>query len=113
MPFIVLLNSERPLAEETKQLAIELSEKYQVEVLPVNCEQLKKEDIHMIMEQVLYEFPVSRMEFFMPKWVEMLPMDNRIKKDCILCVKDLMKNIDTVKDLRNVQVDGQMSLNSE
>ena len=79
-PFLVLLNSERPLAEDTRQLAADMREKYQVEVLPVNCEQLKKEDIHTIMELVLYEFPVSRMEFYMPKWVEMLPFDNRMKQ---------------------------------
>lgn len=112
-PFLVLLNSERPLAEDTKHLATEIADKYQVEVLPVNCEQLKKEDIHTIMEQVLYEFPVSRMEFFMPKWVEMLPFDNRMKQDMVMSVRELMKQINTVKDLRKIQTDGQIPVNSE
>ena len=112
-PFLVLLNSERPLAEDTRQLAADMREKYQVEVLPVNCEQLKKEDIHTIMELVLYEFPVSRMEFYMPKWVEMLPFDNRMKQDMVMSVRELMKQIDTVKDLRKVQEDGQIPVNSE
>lgn len=112
-PFLVLLNSERPYAEETKQLAEEMEEKYQVVVLPVNCEQLKKDDIHAIMEQVLYEFPVSRLEFFMPKWVEMLPSDNRMKMDIVSGVRDLMKGINTVKDLRKQQIEGQILMNSE
>ncbi len=112
-PFLVLLNSERPYAEETKQLAEEMEEKYQVVVHPVNCEQLKKDDIHSIMEQVLYEFPVSRLEFFMPKWVEMLPFDNRMKVDLVAGVRDLMKGINTVKDLRRQQIEGQILMNSE
>ena len=99
-PFLVLLNSERPLAEETKQLAAEIGEKYQVAVMPVNCEQLKKEDIHAIMEQVLYEFPISRMEFYMPKWVEMLPSDNRMKMDMVSCVRGVMNDIIVGNDLR-------------
>lgn len=112
-PFLVLLNSNRPLAEETRLLAEEISEKHQVVVLPVNCEQLKKEDIHSIMEQVLYEFPISRIEFYMPKWVEMLPGDNRMKIDMVATAKDLMKELNTVKDLRRNQSEGQVAVKSE
>lgn len=112
-PFLVLLNSLKPFAEETKRLAGEIVEKYKVSVLPVNIEQLKKEDIYSIMEQVLYEFPISRMEFYMPKWVEMLPADNRMKVDLIAGVKEMMYNLNTVKDLRKTQIEGQLPLNSE
>ncbi|MDL2302507.1 stage IV sporulation protein A, partial [Lachnospiraceae bacterium OttesenSCG-928-D06] len=98
-PFLVLLNSQRPYSEETKKLAGEIGEKYQVSVLPVNCEQLKKEDIYNILENILYEFPISVMEFYMPKWVEMLPYDNRMKQDIIENVRLLMKNYNTVRDV--------------
>ena len=36
-----------------------------------------------MMEEILFEFPVSEMEFFIPKWVEMLPRDHRIKAEMI------------------------------
>lgn len=111
-PFLVLLNSERPYAEETRKLAAEIVEEYQVDVLPVNCEQLKKEDIHAIMEQVLYEFPISRMEFFMPKWVEMLSFENAMKQDMVAAVRELMKKISTVRDLRKLQTEGQLPFDS-
>ena len=39
--------------------------------------QLRTEDINQIMRQVLYEFPISEAEFYIPKWVEMLPKDTR------------------------------------
>ena len=58
-PFIVLLNSTRPYSEDTERMAEEMSKKYDVTVLPVNCEQLKKEDIFRILERVLKEFPVT------------------------------------------------------
>lgn len=98
-PFLVLLNTARPYAEETKRLAGELEAKYQVSAMPVNCEQLKREDINQILEKILYEFPISVMEFYMPKWVEMLPVTNRMKQDIVAQVTELMKGINCVRDV--------------
>ena len=39
-----------------------LEEKYAAPVYPVNCEQLKEDDIYEMMRQVLYEFPVTEIE---------------------------------------------------
>lgn len=49
----------------------------------MNCEQMKEEDIHEIMRQVLYEFPVTEVEFYVPKWVEMLSREHKIKQDLL------------------------------
>lgn len=108
-PFLVLLNSQKPYSEETRKLAGEIGGKYGVAVLPVNCEQLKKEDIHKILENILYEFPISVMEFYMPKWVEMLPMENRMKQDIVQQVRELMADYGSVRDVVNkpVQVDSE------
>ncbi len=108
-PFLVLLNCLKPYSEEAKKLASEIGSKYGVTVLPVNCEQLKKEDIHRILEQILYEFPISVMEFYMPKWVEMLPKDNRMKQELIDRVMELMGEYNTVRDVvtKPVQMDSE------
>ncbi len=98
-PFLVLLNSQKPYSEDTKRMAAEMMEKYNVAVLPVNCEQLKKEDIHKILEHVLYEFPIAAIEFYMPKWVEMLPADNAMKQELLGCVRGLMKEYDCIRDV--------------
>ena len=78
-PFVVLLNSTKPYSDETARLAKEMSESYGVSVLPVNCEQLKKEDIFHILERVLKEFPVTEMDFHIPKWLEILPSTHWLK----------------------------------
>ena len=98
-PFIVLLNSAKPYAEDTRMLADEISEKYQVTVMPVNCEQLKREDINHIMENILYEFPLTMSEFYMPKWVEMLPYDHKMKQDIIVQIKNLMCSLSNIRDI--------------
>lgn len=98
-PFLVLVNSQKPYAEEAKKTVSEISEKYGVSAVSVNCEQLKKDDILMLLENVLYEFPISAIEFYMPKWVEMLSDDNRLKQDMIEKVRLLMKNYNTIRDI--------------
>ena len=97
-PFIVLVNSKKPYGDEAKRVAEELREKYQVTTMTVNCEQLREEDIHRIMEKVLFEFPISEVQFYIPKWVEMLPMEHKIKADLIYHMKEILKNMSEIKD---------------
>ncbi len=98
-PFLVLVNSRKPYAEEAKNTVAELGEKYAVSAMAVNCEQLKKEDINRILENVLYEFPISAMEFYMPKWVEMLSENHKIKQELLTTVRGFMKEYTTVRDV--------------
>ena len=104
-PFLVLVNSQKPYSEDARHIAGEIGDKYGVATVTVNCEQLKKEDIHMLLENVLYEFPISSIEFYMPKWVEMLPWDNRMKQDIIGQVGAMMKNYSTIRDVRSKPIE--------
>ena len=104
-PFLVLVNSQKPYSEEARKTAREIGEKYGVSAVTVNCEQLKKDDINMLLENVLYELPISSMEFYMPKWVEMLPEENRMKQDLVQRVKQLMKDYNTIRDVLEKPVD--------
>lgn len=108
-PFIVLLNTKHPYSEETLELVNEISEKYQVTTLPVNCEQLRKEDITKIMEQVLFVFPIGQIEFYIPKWVEMLSLGHPLKQDLICSIKEILKKIAIIKDANaaNLLTDSQ------
>ena len=96
-PFIVLLNSEKPYSQETKELAETMAETYKVSVLPVNCEQLKAEDIHGIMRQILFSFPISEVDFYIPKWVEMLPADHAIKQELLGEVRKIMEGLQDIR----------------
>lgn len=107
-PFVVLLNTSKPYGEEAARLAQEIGNKYGVSVIPVNCEQLKKEDINQILENILYEFPLTMIEFYMPKWVEMLPANHKMKVDLIGRVKEIMQQYNCIRDVKNnpVTLDG-------
>ena len=97
-PFVVLVNSQKPYAQTAKEVTDRIKEKYGVTAMAINCEQLREEDVHRIMEQVLFEFPISEVEFYIPKWVEMLLREHKIKADLLLHIKDMMKGFSMIKD---------------
>lgn len=101
-PFIVLVNTQKPYGEEAKQVAAEIEEKHNVTAMTVNCEQLREEDVHRIMEQVLLAFPVSELRFYIPKWVEMLPRDHKVKADLLSYVKEVLGSVNEIRDAQQV-----------
>jgi len=98
-PFVILLNTSKPYSEQTEDLAGNIREKYQVSVLPVNCEQMKIEDIRKILQQVLYEFPLIRVDFFLPKWVEMLPADHPVRAAAVREAESILEQAGQMRDI--------------
>ena len=107
-PFLILVNSQKPYQEETLKLTRQMEEKYQVSALTVNCEPLRKEDVVRILEKILYEFPVCQIQFFIPKWVEMLSADQELKSQLLMQIKGLMEKMKKIKDVtvQSVQLQG-------
>ncbi len=99
-PFIVLLNSARPQAAETEHLAKELSERYDVTVLPTDCTKLGKTELTEVLEALLAAFPVSEMLFRLPKWVELLENTHEIKKEAVEHAKELLLQNRRMRDVR-------------
>ena len=105
-PFLVLLNSARPYSEDTRALQKSLEKEYGVSVMAVNCEQLKREDINRILEQVLQEFPVTEVGFYIPRWVEILPPTHWLKEQIIRKAGELMGKVRHMKDVPQDFYDG-------
>ena len=103
-PFLMLLNSQFPHKEETMRLTKEMHQKYQIPVISVNCEQMKKEDVTQILEKVLYEFPITEIRFFISKWVEMLPADSELKSQVLSQIRSNMKNMGRIRDITKESV---------
>ena len=98
-PFLILVNSQIPHKEETVAYAAKLQEKYQVTAITANCEQLRKDDVYRILEQILYEFPVTEIQYYIPKWVEMLPAGHELKGQILCQIRDRMKKFRHIRDV--------------
>ena len=90
-PFVMLLNCVEPSGTESKMLAAQLSEKYSVPVLPVNCIDITEQDIKEIIASLLYQFPVREVELSVPGWVASLGADHWLYASVLGAVQDSCK----------------------
>ncbi len=100
-PFIILLNSTKPFDSETVRLKEELEVKYSTPVINTNCAQLRIEDVHTIMERVLFEFPVCEIGVNIPRWIEALEDDHWLKVDTINAIRDTFKNVRKIREVKS------------
>jgi len=78
-PFVIVVNSMEPESEKCKSVVKKLESNYRSAVIPLNCLQLSEKDINEILSKILFEFPIAKINFMCPKWVNVLEDDNEIK----------------------------------
>lgn len=103
-PFVVLLNCMYPQSEESVSLARQMSEKYGVGVIPVNCLDIEEDEIKNIIGQVLYEFPLKEIDIDLPQWITALKSDHWLKKELINSVRASAENITKIRELSNLSM---------
>lgn len=99
-PFVVALNCVEPKSQSSVSLASELSERYNVPVIPVNCLELDEQQINKILETVLYEFPAKCIELNFPGWIKSLDSDDEFKNSMFSYVKDISKEITNIRSVK-------------
>ena len=77
-PFVVVLNTTKPEDIVTLDLVSNMKEKYGVPVLPINVNEMKETEILNIIEAVLYEFPIKKINVSAPKWLSALQFDSSV-----------------------------------
>lgn len=112
-PFVLILNSANPQADATKNLAEDLSKKYKTKVLPININELKKDDVDKIMTEVLKEFPIEVVNIKLPKWLKPLQTDNSIIKEALDSVVDAVNEVDRIGEYNSNRVLFEKSENFE
>lgn len=101
-PFIIILNTSTPEAENVKNMCEELKNKYDAPVKAVNCANLTNEDINSIMENILYEFPINEIDINMPSWTENLDTTHALYKSILETVQNSFKNIQNLRQIKNI-----------
>ena len=98
-PFLVILNTNKPTAKETRELVAKLENNYDVPVIPVDCAQLNHDDIYSILQEVLYEFPVKEVNISLPKWVEELETEHWLRQKFDGAVQDVLQYVRRLRDI--------------
>jgi len=98
-PFIIILNSVRPYDRETLTLAEELSDKYEVSVIPADVALISVDQMLGILEEVLYEFPVQEVNIKLPRWVDELDEEFWLRESLEDSIREVLNGIRKVRDI--------------
>jgi stage IV sporulation protein A len=101
-PFVMILNSTRPRAEETRNMAEALEAKYEVPVCVVDCMNMSMDDVHYILERILFEFPVTEIHIDLPRWVDGLDLEHWLRQDIIKAVRESTDGVKKLKDTEDI-----------
>lgn len=101
-PFIVLLNTTRPNAETTINIAQEIGNKYEVDVMPIDIENMGKKEMNDILRKAIDEFPILDVEVKLPEWVHVLSNKNEIKNHYLNKIKESVVNVNKIKDVDTI-----------
>ncbi len=99
-PFIVVLNTTKPESEWALELRDKLEEQHGVPVIAADCAQLQNEDIELMLEKILMEFPVREIGINIPSWIYGLDAEHWLKNDILNKIKSSMSDIKKFGDVR-------------
>lgn len=95
-PFVILLNCKNP--EEKTELKNALEKKYETPVVALNVEKMVETDILLVLQKALFEFPVTRIDVQIPKWLQTLAEDNVWVHSALEKVRQTSANIQRMRD---------------
>lgn len=98
-PFVILLNSSTPDSTYTKELAENLSNKYDTFVIPTNCENLQIDDITNIFSKILYEFPIEQINIKFPRWIDGLDFSHPLKTELFNEIKNAFDSANILREI--------------
>jgi len=97
-PFVILLNSAAPEGETAQRIARELTEKYGVKCLRVNCLTMNEDHIREIISSVLEEFPVKAVGLFLPEWFDALENGNVLRQEILSWIMQQSEDLVKIRD---------------
>lgn len=95
-PFTVLLNAVEPMAAQTQDLAAQLSKKYGVPVVPVNCQEMSEKEIKEVLAALLSQFPIKEVGLVLPRWLMRLERTHPVREAIMESIRRASDGVERV-----------------
>ncbi len=79
-PFLVLINTREPAGAKAKAVKAYIRENFGLEPSVADCQALDDEGIAAILSDLLRAFPMSRLQIWLPRWMDALEGSHPVKK---------------------------------
>lgn len=111
-PFLVVINSREPAGQAAKALQEQLHKECGVQAMIADCQALDVDGICMLLQQLLYAFPMQELHIHLPRWMDALEPDHPVKAalyealirrtEQIASLAQAEKTLSQLKDLEQV-----------
>ena len=98
-PFVVVLNSVTPRAQNVAAMADSISNRFNIPVVRANCLELDKGKIEEILSMVLTQFGIKEINFTIPRWLAMQGQDFPPKAKI---TENIIKTFEKVKKVSDI-----------
>lgn len=95
-PYLVILNSSDPDGEPANAAATYLQETFHVPVMVADCQAMEVQDIRMMLQDLLYAFPMQQLTIHMPRWLDALSPEHPVKAALYACLLRQAQQIDAL-----------------
>ena len=98
-PFLIIYNTDAPHSEAAQQECERLQQLYATCVLPLDVAHMQQENVLQILQELLFEFPVSEININLPRWFEELPPSHWLQKSLEETLGQTMGQVHRVRDI--------------
>lgn len=78
-PFLVIINSRDPAGNAAKDVQTYLAKEFGIEAVIADCQALDTEGIGMLLQKLLYAFPMMELQVHMPRWMDAVEATHPVK----------------------------------
>ncbi len=78
-PFLVIINSREPDGDTARTVQEQLKAQYGVEGVIADCQILDAQRICMLLQKLLYAFPMQELRVYLPRWMDALEPEHPVK----------------------------------
>ena len=120
-PFLVIVNTTDPKSRAAQAVQEALRQEYGLEAVAADCQALDADGICLLLQELLYTFPLQSLQVHLPRWMDALEQTHPVKaavcEALIQCYKEItalgsaeatlekLKELEHVQDLTIRQVD--------
>ena len=79
-PFVTIINTTDPMGEAAATVRAELKDLFGIDAAIADCQALSAEGCAALLQDLLYAFPLGQVQFYLPRWVQVLEEDSSIRQ---------------------------------
>lgn len=78
-PFLTIINTRDPMGEAAQGVKNYLKTRFGLDACVADCQSLDTADIALLLQQLLYAFPMRQLQVYLPRWMDALEPEHPVK----------------------------------